>query len=54
MVIMGMTHTQIQNAKPIGNDKSAAGKNEKRQNAKSSPDTRDTGGKNSRIQKTGK
>ena len=51
---MALTFSQIQNAKEQGKNTSAAGKNEKRQNAKSIPDTRDTGGKNSRIQKTGK
>ena len=48
------TFSEIQNAGNISKNTSAAGKNEKRQNAKQIPDTRDTSGKNSRTQKGGK
>ena len=51
---MGKTFSEIQNAGGISKNTSAAGKNEKRQNAKSIPDTRDTSGKANRIQKGGK
>ena len=51
---MGKSFSDIQNAKGIDKNTSAAGKAEKHQNAKSIPDTRDTAGKNSRTQKGGK
>ena len=51
---MGLKFSEIQNAKSHSSNKGASLKNEKHQNAKTIPDTRDTAGKADRMQKQGK